>query len=150
MQQNLMKELKQLKLLLIISHSLIPIAAGHGMGILLLFEIISPIRIFQDGISFDFNADFQDRLMFVGMVSLLSKLILILSLIIKNSKLKNLFTITGVFILWLATYILTKNPDKDSLTNLPMITSSISLILSVIVLFKVMNKELRLKKKIIA
>ena len=145
-----MKELKQLKLLLIISHSLIPIAAGHGMGILLLFEIISPIRIFQDGISFEFNADFQDRLMFVGMVSLLSKLILILSLIIKNSKLKNLFTITGVFILWLATYILTKNPDKDSLTNLPMMTSSISLILSVIVLFKVMNKELKLKKKIIA
>ena len=145
-----MKELKQLKLLLIISHSLIPIAAGHGFGILLLFEIISPIRIFQDGILFDFNADFQDRLMFVGLVSLLSKIILISSLILKNSRLKNLFTITGVLILWLATYILTKNPDKDSLSNLPMMTSSISLILSVIVLFKVMNKELKLKKKIIA
>ena len=145
-----MKELKQLKLLLIISHSLIPIAAGHGLGILLLFEIISPIRIFQDGISFNFNADFQDRLIFVGLVSLMSKIILISSLLLKNSKLKNLFTITGVLILWLATYILTKNPDKDSLTNLPMITSSISLILSVIVLFKVINKELRLKKKIIA
>ena len=145
-----MKELKQLKLLLIISHSLIPIAAGHGLGILLLFEIISPIRIFQDGISFNFNADFQDRLIFVGLVSLLSKIILISSLLLKNSKLKNLFTITGVLILWLATYILTKNPDKDSLTNIPMITSSISLILSVIVLFKVINKELKLKKKIIA
>lgn len=125
-------------------------AAGHGLGILLLFEIISPIRIFQDGISFDINADFQDRLIFVGLVSLLSKIILISSLLLKNSKLKNLFTITGVLILWLATYILTKNPNKDSLTNLPMITSSISLILSVIVLFKVINKELRLKKKIIA
>jgi len=145
-----MKELKQLKLLLIISHSLIPIAAGHGLGILLLFEIISPIRIFQDEILFDLNADFQDRLMFVGLVSLLSKIILISSLILKNSKLKNLFTITGVLILWIATYILTKNPDKDSLTNLPIMTSSISIILSVIVLFKIMNKKRKLKKKVIA
>jgi hypothetical protein len=142
-----MKELKQLKLLLIISHSLIPIAAGHGLGILFLFEIISPIRIFQNGILFDINADFQDRLMLVGLISILSKIILIISLVIKNSKFKNWLTISGIFVLWFATYTLTKKPDIDSLADLPLITSLIAIILSVVVLIKTLNKELKLKKK---
>ena len=86
-----MNKVKKTKLYTILLHSLIVIGAGHGIGIMGIFDVIGIIQIpeiYENGIKYNINGEYQDRLSLVVIFSIIGKILLITSLFI--DKIKNL------------------------------------------------------------
>ena len=128
---------KKLKLYTFVFHCIIVIGVGHGIGVMGIFDVIGIIQIpemIQNGIKFNFNGEFQDRLSLVIIFSFIGKLILSTSLFLKKHHAKNITGILGLIFLWISVYILTSgNWYYDSLyaiafwTSTPFLISSIFL-----------------------
>ena len=120
----------------VILNSFIVIGAGHGLGILLIYEILSPQFTFTD--SHAFNWDHYDgRLIPAAFLSLLFQLLLLMSLKIKRGQLQkilmNVFCIILIFIF----FILVKDFSKSNVDRLSLISGIPFLISSLFLLFKV-------------
>jgi hypothetical protein len=124
-----------LRTLTIVFNLFIIIGAGHGGGPLGLFEIMGLGDLFSGDFQFNISGRYDERLMTVGLVSVLGQSILISSYFF-DKKVKTWLTIIGCLILLTATFILTKDAldihsiDIFSLfTALPFIGTAIILLI---------------------
>ena len=120
-----MNKVKKTKLYTILLHSLIVIGAGHGIGIMGIFDVIGIIQIpeiYENGIKYNINGEYQDRLSLVVIFSIIGKILLITSLFI--GKIKNIITFVGIIFLWISIYFLTSgNWSYDWLYGFSFFTS---------------------------
>tara|TARA_R110001632_G_scaffold31109_6_gene81360 strand:- start:58 stop:504 length:447 start_codon:yes stop_codon:yes gene_type:complete len=127
-----MTNIKKIKLYTILFHSFIIIGAGHGIGVMLFFDYLSIPMLFKNGIEYNLNAEYQDRLMFVGLISIIGKITLILSIFINLNNIKNVTTLIGIILLWISVYFLTSgNWFYDWLYGFTFLTSIPFLIYSI-------------------
>lgn len=151
-----MNNIKKTKLYTILFHSLIIIGAGHGIGIIGIFDVIGIIQIpeiYKNGIQFNMNTDYEDRLSLVVIYSVIGKITLITSLFLNKDTIKNLIALIGILLLWISVYFLTYgNWSYDwlygfsFLTSIPFIIYSMKLIK---LIFENLNrnKKLNINKK---
>ena len=116
--------------------------------LLVLFKFL---KCLKNGIEFNFNGYFQDRLSLVVISSLIGKLILITSLFLKNNRTKNIAGLFGLIFLWISVYLLSSgNWNYDSLYQIAFWTSTPFLISSMFLTYYIIkgfNKnELNLKQ----
>jgi hypothetical protein len=144
-----MNKIKKTKLYTILLHSLIVIGAGHGIGIMGIFDVIGIIQIpeiYENGIKYNINGEYQDRLSLVVIFSMIGKIILITSLFI--AKIKNIITFIGIIFLWISIYFLTSgNWSYDWLYGFSFFTSIPFFIYSIILtklIFENMNQNKKL------
>ncbi|SMP36306.1 hypothetical protein [Chryseobacterium profundimaris] len=134
-----MKKLNFPVITTVILNSFIVIGAGHGLGILLIYEILSPRFILADSNAFNWD-HYDERLVPVAFLSLMFQLFLLMSLKIKRRQLQkiliNVFCITLVFIF----FILVKDFSKSNVDTLSLISGVPFLISSLFLLFKVNYK----------
>jgi hypothetical protein len=122
-----------LRTLTIILNTLIIIGAGHGIGPLGLFEVVSIRELILGDFHFNIAGRYDDRLMTVGLISLMGQSTLISGFFF-DRRIKSLLTIIGCLIMLTGTYILTKdskdmNLDMFSLLfSLPFIGTSLVLL----------------------
>ena len=152
-----MNKIKKVKIFTILIHSFIIIGAGHGIGIMGILDIIGITQIpemLKNGIKFSLNGDFQDRLSLVIIFSLIGKVILIISFILKGNWKKNITSIFGIIILWISVYLLSSgNWNYDSLYEIAFWTSAPFLISSIIftyLIIKNVKQNIERNKKPIA
>jgi len=138
--------LKKIKILTIILHSLILIGAGHGIGFLIFFDFFSIPALFMNKIEYNLKADYDNRLMLVGLISMIGKITLIFSFFIKSKRNKILTEINGISLLWISVYFLTSgNWNYNSLfefsfwSSIPFLISSI--ILTILIVLKIYRKK---------
>lgn len=137
--------MKKIKILTVILHSLILIGIGHGGIFLLLFELGSIPALFNGKIEFDFNADYEDKLMLSGLISLIGKVFLIFSFFVKTNFNKTLTELIGLVFLWLSVYSMTSGKwDYNSLAEFSFWSSVPFLISSLILTGYIIE---RIKKK---
>ncbi len=151
-----MNNIKKTKLYTILFHSLIIIGAGHGIGIIGIFDVIGIIQIpeiYKNGIQFNMNTDYEDRLSLVVIFSVIGKITLITSLFLNKDTIKNLIALIGILLLWISVYFLTYgNWSYDWLygfsffTSIPFIIYSMKLI-KLIFENQNRNKKLNINKK---
>ena len=77
---------------------LIGVPAGHGYGIMIMFEFISVPSLIKNGINFKENYPFNS-LVLLGLISLLGKLALIISLFYKKISDKKTLIYSGLGLL---------------------------------------------------
>jgi hypothetical protein len=127
-----MTNIKKIKLYTILFHSFIIIGAGHGIGVMLFFDYLSIPMLFNNGIEYNLKAEYQDRLMLVGLISIIGKITLILSIFINLNKIKNVITLIGIILLWISVFFLTSgNWFYDWLYGFTFLTSIPFLIYSI-------------------
>jgi hypothetical protein len=146
-----MRDIKKIKIFTIILHSFIIIGAGHGIGILLFFDYLSVANLFKNGLEYNLNSDYQDRLMLVGLISMIGKITLIFSLFVNIKWIKNLTGLLGILFLWISVYFLTSGSwsydwlyEFSFWTSIPFLISSIILLGFIIKNFN-RNDELNIK-----
>ena len=125
--------IKRIKIWTMILHSMIIIGAGHGIGILGIMDIACIPKIIENGIQNNNFGDFGDNLILVGLISLIGKIVLIISLFMKKEPNKNIAGLIGLFILWVSFYVLVSgNWNYDSLYELAFWTGLPFLICSIV------------------
>jgi len=134
--------MKNLRTLTLVFNLFIIIAAGHGAAPLGLFELVYAKDLITGNFQFSVSGSYEERLMTVVLISLPGQFILLSSYFF-TKKVKSMLTLAGCSILFLATFILTKNAfgrfsaDQFSVfTALPFIGTALFLSLKEI-------KELR-------
>ncbi|WP_271425234.1 hypothetical protein [Aequorivita sinensis] len=148
-----MNDIKKVKIFTILIHSFIIIGAGHGIGIMGMIDIAS-IPNLIDNYGFTLNGNFDDNIMSIGLISLIGKILLILSLFVKTNRTKNLTGLIGLLLLWISVYFLTSgNWNYDSLYELAFWTSIPFLISSIVLTYLILkninqNKELNIKQNV--
>lgn len=134
-----MKKLNFPVITTVILNSFIVIGAGHGLGILLIYEILSPQFIFTDSNAFNWD-HYDGRLIPAAFLSLLFQLLLLMSLKIKRSQLQkivmNVFCIILIFIF----FILVKDFSKSNVDRLSLISGIPFLISSLFYYLKLISK----------
>ena len=139
--------IKKTKIWTIILHSIIIIGAGHGIGILAIMDVASLPLIYEDGIKDSMTGGFGENLVLVGLISIIGKVVLILSLFLKKEPIKNITGIIGLFILWVSFYVLVSgNWNYDSLYELAFWTGTPFLICSIVLLFLLIRNFERIEK----
>ncbi len=78
---------------------LIGVPAGHGYGIMAMFEFISIPSLFKNGIDFQKEYPFESSLILTALVSLIGKIILIVCLFSKRILEKKLWVYIGLFLM---------------------------------------------------
>jgi hypothetical protein len=119
-------------ILTIILHSLIILGVGHGIGIMGIIDIAS-IPNLIDGYEFKLSGEFSDIIMSIGLISLIGKILLILSLFLKSEFYKQVLEIIGIIILWISVYFLSSGNWSYNflysiafLTSIPFLASSLN------------------------
>lgn len=144
--------MKTLKIITLLFHSLILIGAGHGIGFLFFFDVISIPALFMNKIEFKLNASYEDNLKLVGIISITGKIFLMCSLLLKLERKKNLTGLIGILVLWLSVYFLTSGDWKPTslyqfsfYSSIPFLISSVILTL-VILINSTKNSTLKTNK----
>jgi hypothetical protein len=99
--------MKNAKILTIIFHSLTVITAGHGLGIMLMLDLVSIPSIIKNGYELNLTNEYESRFLISGSISMIGKIILIASLFPKSILTKNILTILGVILLLISFGVLT-------------------------------------------
>ena len=94
------------KALLLLFHSIILIGAGHGIGILLFLDITTLNGSYIDSISRNVLENYQARLAFTGLISILGKALIILSIFKHQSLLSKRLADIGQVFLTISFFIL--------------------------------------------
>lgn len=144
--------IKKLKIYTLLIHCFIVIGAGHGIGIMGIFDVVGITQIpemLKNGIEFEFNGGFEDRLSLVIISSLIGKLILIISLFLKKTQSKNITGIFGLILLWTSVYLLTSgNWGYSSLYEIAFWTSTPFLISSMFLTYYIVKSISQNKQNI--
>lgn len=138
--------MKTTKIYTIILHSFIIIGVGHGIGIMGLIDIASIPNLIS-GYGLTLKGSFSDKIMTIGLISLIGKLLLVTSFFIKTIIYKRSLEIIGVIMLWLSVYFLTNGSwNYNSVykiafyTSIPFLISSI--VFSVLLVIEIWLNEL--------
>jgi hypothetical protein len=130
-------------ILTIILHSFIILGVGHGIGIMGIIDIASIPNLIED-YGFTLTGNFSDKIMSIGIISLIGKVFLILSLFTKPKLNKRVYEIVGIALLWVSVYFLTSgNWSFDSSYEIAFWTSIPFLISSLILIFLILTKTER-------
>ncbi|WP_397447791.1 hypothetical protein [Polaribacter sp. R77954] len=132
-----MKILKKIKrnsiILTVILHSFIILGVGHGIGIMGIIDIAS-IPNLIDNYGFTLSGEFNDKIMTIGFISLIGKILLIFSLFQKKELSEKIFEIIGIVLLWISVYFLSSGNWNYNFvyaiafwTSIPFLISSLNL-----------------------
>tara|TARA_X000000950_G_C13787604_1_gene607970 strand:+ start:65 stop:514 length:450 start_codon:yes stop_codon:yes gene_type:complete len=120
-------------LLTIILHSFIILGVGHGIGIMGIIDIASIPNLIEN-YGFTLNGEFSDKIMTIGLISLIGKVLLIVSIFLKSEFYKRILEIVGIILLWVSVYFLSSgNWSNNSVyeiafwTSIPFLISSLNL-----------------------
>jgi hypothetical protein len=120
-------------ILTIILHSFIILGVGHGIGIMGIIDIASILNLIEN-YGFTLNGEFSDKIMTIGLISLIGKILLIISLFLKTKLCERILEIVGILLLWISVYFLTSgNWNYNSVyeiafwTSIPFLISSLCL-----------------------
>ena len=101
---------------------------------------IASIPNLIDNYEFTISGNFDDNIMSIGLLSLIGKIMLIISLFVKINRIKNLTGIIGISLLWITVYFLTSgNWDYSSLYKIAFWTSVPFLISSIILTYLIIK-----------
>lgn len=105
----MMKTLRNAKIITIILHGFITIAAGHGMILMLLCDVLLPFYLLSGEIDIDFTLtnDYTSRISSAIIASFIGKIILILSFFVKIKQWKQWSTNIGFLLLLFSFGLLT-------------------------------------------
>jgi hypothetical protein len=128
-----MRTLNFLVFLTVILNACILIGAGHGIGVLFIYEILSFRFIFVDDVNI--LGSYAERLVPIAFISCICQILLLISLITKPWKLRkifiNSFCLLVVFLLLIKDFP-ESSSDQLSLTGgIPFLISSIFLLIKV-------------------
>jgi len=138
-----MSYFKKIKIFTIIIHSFIILGVGHGIGIMGIMDIAS-IPNLIDGYGFTLKGEFNDKIVSIGLISLIGKTLLIVSLFLKHELRKRVFEIIGIILLWISVYFLTSgNWSDNSVYEIAFWTSVPFLISSLNLAFLIIGKTIR-------
>lgn len=84
---------------------LIGVPAGHGYGIMIMFEFISIPTLIKNGFDFQKEYPFESSLIFIALVSLIGKLISIVLLFSKNILNKKNWIYIGLTLMLISFFI---------------------------------------------
>ena len=84
---------------------LIGVPAGHGYGVMAMFEFISIPSLFKNGINFQKEYPFESSLILSALVSLIGKIILIVCLFLKNISKKTVSVYIGLSLMIIAFFV---------------------------------------------
>lgn len=138
-----MKKLNFPIILTVILNALIIIGAGHGLGFLIIFEVLSPEFILNNGIDFNKFNSYDGRLLPVAFLSLIFQLLLLVCLKVKKRKSQNILINIFCITLMLLYFALVKDFLESNLDRLSLI-SGIPFLVSVFYLLiktNFMNKD---------
>jgi hypothetical protein len=120
-------------ILTVILHSFIILGVGHGIGIMGIIDIASIPNLIEN-YGFTLNGEFSDKIMTIGLISLIGKILLIISLFLKTKLCERILEIVGILLLWISVYFLTSgNWNYNSVyeiafwTSIPFLISSLCL-----------------------
>jgi hypothetical protein len=120
-------------ILTVILHSFIILGVGHGIGIMGIIDIASILNLIEN-YGFTLNGEFSDKIMTIGLISLIGKILLIISLFLKTKLCERILEIVGILLLWISVYFLTSgNWNYNSVyeiafwTSIPFLISSLCL-----------------------
>ena len=119
---SLLTTTKKLKIWTIITHALIIVGAGHGILFFFMIEIISFPYITKDNFRFSFST-IDNHFPTVGLLILLGQIALKFSILYRKQKIKNLFHLVGISLLWLSIIYFIYDTTKDSYIYFGLITS---------------------------
>ncbi|MCF2219582.1 MULTISPECIES: hypothetical protein [Chryseobacterium] len=120
----------------VVLNAFILIGAGHGLGILLIYEILSPQFILSDSDAFSLD-HYGGRLVPAAFFSLIFQVLLLISLKIKRRQLQKILINTFCIILMLIFFVLVKDFSKSNVDNLSLISGIPFLISSLFLLLKI-------------
>ncbi len=99
-----------------------------------IIDIVS-IPNLIDSYGFTLRGKFNDKIMSIGLISLIGKIFLVISIFLKPKLYERIFEIVGILILWISVYFLTSgNWSYNSvyeiafLTSIPFLISSLNLV----------------------
>ncbi len=114
-------------------HSFIILGVGHGIGIMGIIDIASIPNLIEN-YGFTLNGEFSDKIMTIGLISLIGKVLLIVSIFLKSEFYKRILEIVGIILLWVSVYFLSSgNWSNNSVyeiafwTSIPFLISSLNL-----------------------
>jgi hypothetical protein len=92
-------------ILIIILHSFIILGVGHGIGIMGIIDIACIPNLIDD-YGFTLSGEFNDKIMSIGFISLIGKVLVIISIFLKSEFFKRILKIIGILLLWVSVYFL--------------------------------------------
>jgi len=130
---KIIAEIKRNSIILtIILHSFIILGVGHGIGIMGMIDIAS-IPNLIDNYGFTLNGEFGDKVMSIGLISLIGKILLVVSIFLISELYKQILEIVGIVMLWVSVYFLTSGSwSYNSVyeiafwTSIPFVISSLN------------------------
>jgi hypothetical protein len=131
-----MKKLNFPVILTVILNALIVIGVGHGLGCLLIYEILSPKFILDDGLDFTKVNSYDERLLPVAFLSLIFQILLLISLKVKTRKLQKALINIFCIALILVFLFLIKDFSESNLNRLSFMGGIPFLISSIILLIR--------------
>jgi len=121
---------------------LIGVPAGHGYGIMVMFEFMSIPSLIRNGFEFEKGYPFESGLMLIGFVSLIGKLLLISSLFYKRILNKNVLIYSGLILMLIPFLAVTYGAwDYDRFLFLITLGSGIPFLMYLARVIYFMNKE---------
>jgi hypothetical protein len=126
----------KIKIVYILIHSIILFGSGHGVGFLILTDIIF-ISEFLDG-SFHFNyVDYSNQILStIGFFSLIGKIFIIFSLLRFNQFIKSLLSLIGIIILMYSVYLLWTYISFVGMLKISLLIITVFYLLSIGLVFK--------------
>ncbi|WP_299834825.1 hypothetical protein [uncultured Tenacibaculum sp.] len=121
---------KTVKIFTIVSHALIILGVGHGIGFMGLIDVASIPNLISD-YGFTLKGSFSDRIMSIGLISLVGKVLLLISFFIKKFQTKEILEFLGLILLWVSFFFLNFNLGSNSsggiifFTGIPFLISSV-------------------------
>mgnify|MGYP000159155596 CR=1 FL=1 len=129
------------KILTIVLHSIIVIGAGHGIGIMIMLDFMVIPLIIENNFSLD--VDYNSSLGLVSLISLIGKVILLSSYIIRKASIKKILEIIGLVLLWTSFYLLTSDKSDESIVSEISFWTGIPFFIgSVIFFFSIISKKI--------
>jgi hypothetical protein len=145
---NVFIKIKRNSLILtIILHSFIILGVGHGIGIMGIIDIASIPNLIDD-YGFTLSGEFNNKIMSIGLISLIGKVLLIISIFLKSEFYKRIIEIVGIILLWISVYFLSSgNWRYNSVYEIAFWTSIPFLISSLNSMFLIL-REIRSNKNL--
>jgi hypothetical protein len=149
--KNTLELIKRAIIITLILNSiiLIGVPAGHGYGIMVMFEFISIPSLLKNGIDFQKEYPFESSLIITALISLIGKIILIVSLFSKRILEKKLWIYIGLLLMIIAFLIVVYGAwDYDTFLFAITLGSGIPFLMYFGRVIYLMNKSKSLVKQV--
>ncbi len=136
---------KIVKIGVVISHSVIVLGVGHGIGLMGVIDIACIPNLIDD-YGLTLKGDLGDSVMTIGLFSLLGKLLFGISFFVKKIAAREGLEFLGFLLLWISFYLLNFKAE-DSISTTIIITGIPFILCSIILAFMMMFGDFEIHKK---